>query len=57
VHEAIGAGDIDKAENEFRDAAKKLDRAGQRNILHKNKAARTKSRLQRLIKAAKQPAS
>ena len=53
VHEAIGAGEVDKAEAEYREAAKKLDRAGQRNIIHKNKASRTKSRLQRLIKAAK----
>lgn len=56
VHEAIEAGEIDKAEAEYRLAAKKLDRAGQRNIIHQNKASRTKSRLQRLIKSAKQPA-
>jgi small subunit ribosomal protein S20 len=53
VREAVSAGDMDKAEQEYRSAAQKLDRAGQRNIIHRNKAARTKSRLQRMIKAAK----
>lgn len=53
VREAVGAGDLQKAEQEFRLAAQKLDRAGQRNAIHRNKASRTKSRLQRLIKAAK----
>jgi len=54
VREAVAAGDTEKAETEYRDAAKKLDRAGARNIIHPNKAARTKSRLQQLIKKAKQ---
>lgn len=53
VREAATAGDIEKAQEEYRDAAKKLDRAGARNIIHPNKAARTKSRLQQLIKKAK----
>jgi small subunit ribosomal protein S20 len=53
VHEAIGAGEVEKAEVEYRLAAKKLDKAGHRNIIHKNMASRTKSRLQRLIKLAK----
>ncbi len=54
VHEAVKAGDIEKAETEFREAAKRLDRAGAQNIIHRNAAARTKSRLQALIKKAKQ---
>ena len=53
VREAATAGDVEKAESEFRSAAKRLDRAGARNLIHPNKAARTKSRLQNLIKAAK----
>jgi small subunit ribosomal protein S20 len=53
VRDAVTAGDIEKAQEEYRDAAKKLDRAGARNIIHPNKAARTKSRLQQLIKKAK----
>ena len=54
VREALKAGDVSKAEEEYREAARKLDRAGQRNIIHRNTAARTKSRLQKRIKAAKQ---
>lgn len=54
VHEAAAAGDVAKADEEFRLAAKKLDRAGAKNTIHRNKAARTKSRLQRIIKLAKQ---
>ena len=53
VREAVQAGDADKAEQEFRLAVKKLDQAGARNIIHANKAARTKSRLQKAIKAVK----
>ena len=54
VRDAVTAGDIEKAQDEYRDAARRLDRAGARNIIHPNKAARTKSRLQKLIKKAKQ---
>jgi small subunit ribosomal protein S20 len=53
VREAVSAGEIEKAETEFRSAAQKIDRAGARNLIHPNSAARTKSRLQKLIKAAK----
>ncbi len=53
VRDAVTAGDVEKAQEEYRDAARKLDRAGARNIIHPNKAARTKSRLQKLIKKAK----
>ena len=54
VREAIEAGDAEQAEIQFRLAAKKLDRAGSRNIIHRNAAARTKSRLSAKIKAIKQ---
>lgn len=53
VREAVKAGDAELAEKEFKTAAKRLDRAGTRNIIHPNKAARTKSRLQKAIKAVK----
>ena len=53
VREAIEAGDVELAESEFRLAAKRLDRAGARNIVHRNAAARTKSRLSAKIKALK----
>lgn len=54
VREAVQAGDVSKAESEMQLATKRLDRAGQKNIIHKNTAARTKSRMQKLIKNAKQ---
>ena len=53
VREAIEAGDAELAESEFRTAAKKLDRAGARNIIHQNATARTKARLSAKIKALK----
>lgn len=52
VREATSAGDLDKARDEFRVATKRLDQASAKNVIHKNAAARTKSRLNRLIKAA-----
>jgi len=54
VREAAEAGDVQKAETEFREAAKKLDQAGAHGVVHPNKASRTKSRLQHLIKKTKQ---
>ena len=56
VREAVAEGDLAKAEQEYRVAARSLDRAGADRVIHQNKAARTKSRLQRLIKSAKQTA-
>ncbi|QDS87031.1 30S ribosomal protein S20 [Rosistilla ulvae] len=53
VRESVQAGDFSAAEEQFRLAAKRLDRAGAKNIIHRNAAARTKSRLQHLIKTAK----
>ncbi len=53
VREAVAAGEINKAEEEYRSAAKRLDKAGAKNLIHPNAAARTKSRLQKLIKKAK----
>lgn len=53
VTAAIGAGDIAAAEAEFKIAAKKLDQAGAKKIIHKNAAGRKKSRLQHAIKTAK----
>lgn len=54
VSDAATSGDAAKADTEFRLAVKKLDRAGARHVIHKNTAARQKSRLSRLLKAAKQ---
>ena len=54
VREALKAADVEQAEAAFRLAAKKLDRAGSRNIIHRNAAARLKSRMSAKIKALKQ---
>jgi small subunit ribosomal protein S20 len=53
VHEAVDAGNVELAETEFRLAVKKLDRAGADKIIHRNAAARLKSRLSAKIKAVK----
>ena len=56
VRQAVAAGDIATAETELRLAAKKLDRAGVKRVIHPNAAARTKSRLAHLIRGAKKAA-
>jgi small subunit ribosomal protein S20 len=56
VLEAVKAGSAEQAETEFRMAATCLDRAAARNTIHRNAAARTKSRLSARIKALKKPA-
>jgi small subunit ribosomal protein S20 len=56
VREAVKAGDVEKAEGEFRLAAQKLDKAAGKRVLHPNTAARLKSRLQHRIKSAKSAA-
>jgi small subunit ribosomal protein S20 len=53
VIKAVQAGDADQAEQELQEAAKQLDRAGTRHIIHPNAAARTKSRLSAKIKKIK----
>src|SRR5947209_2496630 len=53
VRQAVAAGDVATAETELRLAAKKLDKAGAKRSIHPNAAARTKSRLAHLIRAAK----
>lgn len=56
VRQAVQAADVEKAEAEFRLAAKKLDRAGARSVIHRNAAARLKSRLSAGIRALKKRA-
>ncbi|HLS16250.1 MAG TPA: 30S ribosomal protein S20 [Paenalcaligenes sp.] len=51
VHQAIDAGDQDAANEVFRKACSIIDRVADKNIIHKNKAARHKSRLAKSIKA------
>jgi small subunit ribosomal protein S20 len=50
VREAVEAGDNDTAQAEFRVAAKRLDQAAAKNLIHKNAASRSKSRLSKLLK-------
>jgi small subunit ribosomal protein S20 len=54
VREAITAGNIEVGETEFRLAAKRLDKAAAKGVVHANLAARVKSRLSTALKAAKQ---
>ena len=56
VREAVTAGDLDKATQEFKIVTKKLDQAAAKKVIHPNRASRTKSRLQHLLKKSR-PAS
>ena len=55
VVEAVEAGKPDDAQGALRVAAQKLDRAAAHKIIHRNAAARTKSRLSARIKSLKAP--
>jgi small subunit ribosomal protein S20 len=50
--EAVAKGDLVAAQDELKKAIKALDKASEKNILHKNTAARKKSRLNKIVKAA-----
>ena len=54
VVKAVRAGNIEDANNLFRDAVKALDQAGAKRIIHKNAAARKKSRLSAMIRKLKE---
>jgi len=45
AREAMEAGDVEKATVLTRDAAKKLDKAASKGVIHKNQAANKKSAL------------
>jgi len=53
VRAAVAAGNADAVKTETIAAQSKLDRAAARGVIHKNKAARVKSRLSKAAKAAK----
>jgi small subunit ribosomal protein S20 len=53
VTAAAAAGKVADGETEMRLAMKKLDQAAAKGVIHKNTAARTKSRLSARLKAAK----
>ena len=54
VREAIAAGNPDEMDTLLRSAARKLDQAAGKRVIHKNAASRTKSRLSAAVKSAKQ---
>ena len=51
VRQAVDAGDKAAAEEIFRKATSIIDRVADKNIIHKNKAARHKSRLAAAVKS------
>ncbi len=53
VRQSIAAGDKAAASEVFQKATSVIDRVADKNIIHKNKAARHKSRLNDRIKALK----
>ncbi len=52
VQEAVKSGDAETVQNEYKRAQKLIDQAASRHLIHRNAAARTKSRLVKLIKSA-----
>ena len=52
VHVAVAGTDAPATEAAYRMAAKRLDQAASKNLIHKNKASRLKSRLSRAISKA-----
>lgn len=51
THHAIATKNLDAAKTIFAQAVSKLDRLAAKGLIHKNKAARCKSRLNQQIKA------
>ena len=54
TRELIAAGKIEEAEAVALQAMRSLDKAAQRGIIHKNKAARSKSRLMKQLNQARE---
>ncbi len=50
IQKAIADGDKDSAKNAFQAAASVLDKACSKGLIHKNKAARDKSRLNNAVR-------
>lgn len=51
VKEAVAAGNKELAQSEYIVAQKKIDQAASKNLIHRNAAARTKSRLVAMLKS------
>ena len=54
VVKAVRAGSVEDAEQLFREAVKALDQASSKRIVHRNAAARKKSRLSAMIRKLKE---
>ena len=54
VIKAVHAGNVEEADRLFREAVKSLDQASSKRIVHKNAAARKKSRLSAMIRKLKE---
>jgi len=52
TREAVEKNNVDVAKEELKKAIQALDKAAQKNVIHKNTAARKKSRLNKIVKAA-----
>lgn len=50
--EALAGNDLERAKEYFKKSVKAIDKAAQKKVLHKNTAARMKSRLNKIVKAA-----
>lgn len=50
--DALNANDLETAQKQFRLVTKRIDQTATTNLLHKNAAARRKSRLARMLNAA-----
>jgi small subunit ribosomal protein S20 len=55
VRVSAAASDADKATSELQAAIKKLDQSADKHLIHKNKAARLKSRLTKLVNKLSAP--
>jgi small subunit ribosomal protein S20 len=53
VREAAEAGNVEQTQTAFQEAVVRLDRAASHGTIHRNAAARTKSRLSARVKALK----
>ncbi|MCC3654165.1 30S ribosomal protein S20 [Streptomyces sp. S07_1.15] len=53
TREAVEAGDLEKATVAVREAAKKLDKAASKGVIHKNAAANKKSALAQRVASLK----
>lgn len=57
VRTAVESADQPAAQAAFLEATKRLDQAADKHLIHKNTAARTKSRLTRLLRKQSAPSS